>query len=172
MVKIDKTAALLVVLLLAGCGSEATGVITPVLPYNPVDEGWKALANYEYAYNTRDEELLSTTLDSQFLHHLLPEDWYDFNGDGVIDSTWNYDMEMEFEQTLFSKCETIEFILWGDSSYPWAWDPSGETIAYPRDYEMSGFYSPDSGFVETGMYQLICKPDANGLWHLTHLIEL
>ncbi len=173
MLQKTKIAALLTTLLLAGCGSEATGIITPVLPYNPVDEGWKVLANYEYAYNTRDEELLSTTLDTQFLHHLLPEDWDDYNGDGTIDSTWNYEYEMYSAQILFSRCEVIEFLLDGESSSQWYGDPSGESINYLRAYQMKAYSSyPDSVLITTGDYSLICKPDTNDIWHLTHLINL
>lgn len=144
-----------------------------MLPYNPVDEGWKVLDNYEYAYNTKDADLLGATLDTQFLHHLLPEDWADYNGDGVIDSTWNYELEMYFEEALFAAYTNIEFYLTGEEQYTWTEDPSGESIAFPRDFDLKAYDTdPLTGIRETGQFILVCKPDTSNIWHLTHLIDM
>ncbi|MCK5130812.1 MAG: hypothetical protein KAR40_01505 [Candidatus Sabulitectum sp.] len=159
-------------LILAACGSNATGIVTPVLPYNPVNEGWKAIENYKYAYNTRDANLLAATLDSEFLHLLKEEDWGDYNGDGTIDSTWGYDLEMTNAQILFSSCEAIELTLEGLWYYPWPADSTSESIAFPRNYRMKMYYSyPDSGAVETGQFTMVCRPDSTDTWYLTHLID-
>lgn len=160
------------ILILAACGSDATGIVTPVLPHNPVNEGWKAIENYKYAYNTRDANLLAATLDSEFLHHLQEQDWEDYNGDGTVDSTWGYELEMEMAQTLFSTYNTIELSLSGEDQYTWSADPTGESMAYPRDYQLKMYYSyPDSGAVETGKFTMICRPDSTDTWYLTHLID-
>ncbi len=162
-------------LILAACGSNAAGIITPVLPHDPVNEGWKVIDNYEYAYNTRDAALLAVTLDKGFLHHLLEEDWDDYNGDGVIDSTWDYDIELSIAEGYFSGYECCELYLEGEEQYTWPDDPSGESLAYPRSYQLKCHnFDPDqgyTGFIQNGEFILVCKPDSTGIWHLTHLIE-
>jgi hypothetical protein len=164
-----------VFLILTACGNDTTGITPPVLPHDPVNEGWKAIDNYEYAYNTMDTDLLAVTLDNGFLHHLLEENWDDYNGDGVIDSTWGYNLELTFAEGYFSAYDCCEFTLTGEDQYTWPEDPSGESIAYPRSYLMR-FYkinpSGQTGFTETGEFILVCKPDSSGNWHLTHLIDL
>ncbi len=88
-----------VFLILTACGNDTTG-ITP--PHNPMDEGQEAIDNYVHAYNTLDADLLTVTLDSGFLHHLLEENWADYNGDGEIDNTWGYSLELSFAEGYFS----------------------------------------------------------------------
>ena len=166
-------ASILTFLLAAACGSGVTEIIPPVLPYNPVDEGWKVLANYEYAYNNKDVDLLAATLDTEFLHHLLEENWADYDEDGVIDSSWGYELEMEFEGALLDAYDNIEFYLTGEEQYTWPDDPSGESIAFPRDFELKAYNTdPLTGLRETGQFTLVCKPGTNNIWHLTHLIDI
>ncbi len=167
-----KTAiAVLTLVLTAACGSSATGITTPVLPHNPVNEDWKTIDNYEYAYDTRDLSLLSTTLDTEFLHHLQEADWADYNGDGTIDSTWSYDLEISLAQSLFSTYDSIDLTLEGIWYYPWPSDPSGESIAYPGSYTMELQINPDSIITETGQYTIVCRPDSTDTWRITHLID-
>ncbi|MCD4707475.1 MAG: hypothetical protein K8S62_07030 [Candidatus Sabulitectum sp.] len=164
----EKTAITVVFLILtAACSSSATGIATPVL----ADEAWKAVENYEYAYDTRDLSLLCETLDPEFLHHLLEEDWDDYNGDGTIDSNWDYDLEISLAQSLFSTCDSIDLTLTGLWYYPWPSDPSGESIAYPRHYTMELQINPDSIITETGQYTIVCRPDSTDDWRITHLID-
>lgn len=162
-------------LILAACSSDPTGIIPPVLPHNPVNEGWKAIENYEYSYNTQDIYLLAATLDTEFLHHLLQEDWDDYNGDGMVDSTWGYDLELSIAEAYFSEYEYCEFTLDGDEQHSWPEDPSGESIAYPRGFQLKCYnINPDqtiTGFTETGQFILVCTPDSTGIWHITHLID-
>ena len=160
------------ILITAACGTNATGITPPVLPHDPVDEGWKAVENYEHAYNTKDADLLAVTLDSEFLHHLLEGDWGDYNGDGIIDSTWGYDMELSMAEGYFSEYEYCELNLEGDDHYTWPDDPSGESLAYQRSYYFKVYNKdPYQGFIEAGEFLLVCKPDSTGTWRLTHLID-
>jgi len=124
-----------------------------------------------YAYNTLDADLLTVTLDSGFLHHLLEENWADYNGDGVIDSTWGYSLELSFAEGYFSAYDCCEFTLEGEEQYIWPDDQSGESIAYPRSYVLKFYNTGQSGVTETGSFILVCKPDSSGIWHLTHLID-
>ena len=161
-------------LILTACGNDTTGVTPPVPPYDPVDEGWKVIDNYEYAYNTMVADLLAVTLDIGFLHHLLEENWADYNGDGVIDSIWSYTTELTFAEGYFSAYDCCEFTLTGEQQYTWPDDPSGKSIAYSRSY-MLVFYDLDpsgqTGFMKRGDFILVCKPDSTGIWHLTRLID-
>lgn len=163
-------------ILITACSSNATGITTPMLPHDPVNEGWKAIDNYECAYNTQDIDLLAATLDTGFLHLLLETDWDDYNGDGIVDSTWGYDLELSFAEELFSNYEYCELYLAGEEEYTWPDDPSGESIAYPRGFHLKYYnINPDqtiTGFTEVGQFILVCKPDSTGIWHLTHLIDL
>ncbi len=171
MEKAGRILLTLVSLLIAGC-SDSSDIAGPDQSGDPVVEGQKVVENYVTAYNTRDEALLATTLDTQFIHHLLQEDWDDYDGDGVIDTTWGYDFEMNGAQILFSNYEAIELNLEGLWYFPWPADPTGESIAFPRSYQMKLFYSyPDSCTIVTGRYTIVCKPDSTDTWHLTHLID-
>jgi len=158
-------------LLIAAC-SNSSDVAGPDQSGDPVVQGQSVIENYVAAYNSRDEALLATTLDTQFLHHLLEVDWADYDGDGIIDSTWGYDLEMTNAQILFSSYEAIELTLEGLWYYPWPADSTGESIAFPRNYQMKMFYSyPDSVTIATGQFTIVCKPDSTDTWHLTHLID-
>lgn len=158
-------------LILASCDNSSE-IAGPDQSDDPVEQGQSVIENYVAAYNSRDETLLATTLDTHFLHHLLEEDWDDYNEDGIIDSTWSYDYEMTNAQILFPSCEAIELTLAGLWYYPWPADSTGESIAFPRNYQMKMFYSyPDSSTIITGQYTMVCKPDSTNIWHLTHLID-
>jgi len=163
-------------ILITACGSNATGVTTPALPHDPVDEGWKTIENYEYAYNTKDTDLLAATLDTGFLHHLLETDWDDYNGDGVIDGTWGYNIELSIADGYFSAYEICELYLEGEGQYTWPDDPSGNSVAYPRSYQLKCHnFDPDqgyTGFRKMGEFILVCTPDSTDTWHLTHLTHL
>jgi len=122
------------VAVIAGCGSDATGIYPPVLPHSPVNAAWKAVENLEYAYITMDLDLVEATLDPDFFHHLDEEDWGDYNGDGIIDTYWRMDMEMWWFEDLFDTANEIDMTFSGEDEYPWEEDSTGQSLALPRTF--------------------------------------
>lgn len=120
--------ACLLVILLCSCGSDATGISPPVLPHDPVDAAWKAVENFEYAYDTQDIALVLAILDTDFMHHLDEEDWADYDGDGIIDTFFDLELEQLFTEYLFDAAEEIEMTFTGDDEWVWSGDTTGQSL--------------------------------------------
>lgn len=160
-------------LLLASC-DPGTGIITPVLPHNPVDEGWKAVENYEYSFNTKDLTLLEETLDPSFLYELPESEWDDYNGDGIIDTFLTKELYLQTISALFSSYEVVELNLNGDSEFTWAGDSTGSTLILFRDYDKTAYNwvgGQQEGFTELGSIVFLTKPDTTGSWKITSITE-
>lgn len=158
---------------MASCDSR-TEIATPVLPHNPVDEGWKAVANLEYAFNTKDLDLLDGTLDSDFEYALPEEDWDDFDGDGIIDQSFNEEYFLQTVSIVFNGYEVIELTLSGNGEITWPEDPTGETMLYQRSYDMKAFNwveGTQEGWRRQGETSFLCKADSTGIWHVTGVID-
>ena len=155
--------------LMASCDS-GTEIITPVLPHSPVDEGWKAVENLEYAFNMKDLDLLDETLDQDFGLALQEEDWDDYDGDGIIDSSLNEEYFLQTVSCMFNGYEVIELILSGSGEIIWPGDPTGETLQYQRSYSMKAYNwvgGQQEGWSRLGETSFLCKADETGIWHVT-----
>ncbi len=145
----------------------STGIVPPVLPHNPVDQGWKAVENLEYAFNQRDSELLDETLDPDFLFLLPEEEWDDYNGDGVIDTTLTRELFMSSAVNLFQEYGSVVLEYSGSSETPWAGDSTGTTMMYVRNYFMEVSQGTQEGWTSTGQTIIRCKPDSSDTWRVT-----
>lgn len=164
-------AAVAAIILAAGCGTPS-GIVTPVLPHDPVDEGWKAVQNFEYSFNTKDLILLEETLDPEFVLYLNEEDWFDYNGDGILDTVLTEEQYLQSISTLFETYEVIELDLNGEFESPWYGDPSGQTLQLVRSYQKKAYNwvgGQQEGFTVQGDYIFLSKPDSTGTWRITGL---
>ncbi len=164
------TAALFLILIFTACGDN-TGITLPVLPHDPVDEGWKVVENYAYGMETKDIALLEETLDPDLVYQLQEDDWDDYNGDGIIDTTFTRELHLEFLSQTFNMYEYIELSLSGNTENPWPDDPAGETMQYLRTFDMKAYYYDEDnvqqGWREQGEASFLCKPDSAGIWRIT-----
>lgn len=163
------------ILAVAAACSSPGGIITPVLPHDPVDEGWKAVENYEYAFNTKDLALLEETLDPTFEFLLDEEDWADYDGDGITDTCFTEDFYLQNISLLFNQYEHIELTLNGTGEIPWPGDPSGETLQFDRSYSMKAYNwvgGQQEGWQRQGDVVFLAAPDSAGVWRITRVEDL
>lgn len=157
------------VFLMTSCDS-STGVITP----DPVDEGWKAVENYEHSFNTKDLALLEETLDPTFEFWLPEEEWDDYNGDGIVDTVLTKEMYLQFVSSLFDTYELVELYLEGDNEDVWYGDTTGETLQLARSFQKKAYNwvgGEQEGFAEQGTILFLSKPDISGSWRITSVTE-
>lgn len=157
------------VFLMTSCDS-STGVITS----DPVDQGWKAVDNYEYSFNTKDLALLEETLDPTFEFWLSEEEWDDYNGDGIVDTVLTKEMYLQFVSSLFNTYEMIELNLDGDNEDVWYGDTTGETLQLVRSFQKKAYNwvgGEPEGFTEQGIILFLSKPDTSGSWRITSVTE-
>lgn len=164
MVKYAITAVFFIMFL--SCDS-STGIVPPVLPHSPVNQGWKAVENLEFAFNQRNSELLDETLDPSFLFFLPEEEWGDYNGDGIIDTTLTREMFISAAVSLFQRYGSVELEYTGSSETPWAGDSTGATMMYPRVYFMEVSQGTQEGWTRNGVTTIRCRPDSSGTWQVT-----
>lgn len=151
--------------------SDLTSSITP--DDEAKDSGLEILQKYQEAYTNQDLVLLTSIHDSSFLHHLLEQDWADYDGDGEIDTAFNRELELVFTETLFSNWDAFKLELSGEESYIWPEDPSGESIAFPRSSTLTMWnFFPAMEEIEYKDYIFVCTPDSTDTWYLTHLFEV
>lgn len=158
----------------AACSSPE-GIITPVLPHDPVDEAWKAIDNYEYSFNTKDLALLEETLDQSLVFLLDEEDWDDYNGDGIIETCFQEEYYLQTVSLVFNQYEIIELVLNGSSESPWPGDPSGETLLFDRSYSMKAHNwvgGQQEGWLRVGDVVFLAAPDSAGVWRITQIEDL
>lgn len=92
--------AVAVAILAAGCGNNTTG---PAEQGTPLD----VLTSLEEAYCSRDTGAFSDVLQDGY-HHVIPEcDWDDYNGDGVVDTGWNAELQVEWIDAFFADCSEV-----------------------------------------------------------------
>jgi len=162
----------LLLVLLCSCGNNATGISPPVLPHDPVNAAWKAVENFQYSYNTQDIDLLGITLDPDFMHHLEEEYWDDYDGDGIIDTYLDLDLELLFTEAFFDTAEMIELTLNGDDEQTWPDDSLAWALELPRVYGMKVYYDaggPYQGSQVSGTISFICRPDSDEEWRIWQL---
>lgn len=162
-----------VLILFCSC-DPGTGIVTPVLPYNPVDEGWKAVENFRYAMESQDIDLLEETLGEEFGLALMEEDWDDYDGDGIVDTTLNETVFIQTISILFDSYEVIELNLEGSGETVWPGDPSGETMQYQRSYDIKAWSwvgGQQEGWRRQGDTSFLCRADGTGIWHVTGIVD-
>ncbi len=137
------------------------------------EQALEVLEKYQTAYANQDMLLLDSIHATDFLHHLLETDWDDYDGDGVIDTAFNKELELQFTEDLFSNWDAFNLELSGDESYIWPDDPSGKSIAFPRATTLTMWnFFPALEEIEYKDLIFVCKPDSNDIWQLTNLIEV
>ena len=164
----------LALLFVAACGT-TTDLVMPVLPHDPVNEGWKAIENYQHSFNTQNTTLLDESLASEFEFLLSEEDWDDYNGDGIVDTTLTEQMYLTTISALFDSTEVIELTLTGTVENPWTGDPTGQTMQYLRSYNMKAYNwvgGQQEGWTRQGEASFLCKADSSGVWRITYLEDL
>jgi hypothetical protein len=142
---------------LAGCGTNSQEITI---------EPWETLLHdLETAWETENISLMEDCFREDFEHHLLEANWDDYNGDGIIDSLWGLEYELELAQTTFDLADSIHFQLTGGNSYEWTGDSTGQTMAMPRIMDREVF-SQGGSAVETIESLFLCRPDDQGDWYI------
>ena len=162
-------------LVLTGCLFSPESDDNPPDPiyYEPADSAWKVVKNLETAYINRDHDAYMDCFREDFEFHLLETDWDDYDGDGIVDTYWGYDIEDLFSQNMFNAVEQIELVLTGTSEYPWMGDPTEQSYALPRNFDLKVYTSvggpsqPPQGYRASGEAIFICRPDTTtGEWYI------
>ncbi len=94
-----KRLAVAMAVLAAGCGS-TTG---PEGLGTPLD----VLTLLEDAYSYRDPGLFTWVLQDGYFHSIPECDWEDYDGDGVVDTGWNAELQTERILFFFMGCSEI-----------------------------------------------------------------
>lgn len=141
----------------AGCGSG---------PQETAIEPWEVLlVDLCKAWETEDLSLMESLFREDFQHHLLEVDWDDYNGDGIIDSLWGLDCELEFAGVIFASADSISFLISGGSACPWSGDSTGATMALNRLIDLK-IYSAQGNTQESMETLFLCRPDDQGVWYI------
>lgn len=94
-----KRLAVAVAILATGCGS-TTG---PEGQGTPLD----VLTSLEEAYCSRDTGAFAGVLQAGFFHTIPQNDWADYDGDGVLDTGWNAELQVDWIDAFFKGCSEI-----------------------------------------------------------------
>ena len=149
-------------MLMSGCGSGGQEITI---------EPWEILlANLENAWNNRDMTLLRSCFRDDFQHHLLSEDWADYDDDGIPDTYWGEEIELDFAETAFNDADSIFFSLSGGVAYTWPDDTTGVSIAVTRDMTRE-IYFPNDTLLESGQVMFVCIPDSEDDWYIQHWFD-
>ncbi len=89
-----------VTILAAGCGSNTTG---PGEQGTPLD----VLTTLEEAYSYQDPGLVACVLQDGYFHAIPESFWDDYDGDGVVDSGWNAELQTDWISFFFEECSEI-----------------------------------------------------------------
>lgn len=149
-------------LIISGCSNNQEIVIEP----------WEILlTNLESAWITMDINALEDCFRDDFMHHLQEEDWADYNGDGVIDEYWGFEIELDFAELAFAEADSIDFSLSGGESSTWSGDSTGQSMEMPRVLTRE-IYSPSDTTLEVRPVIFICRPDTQGDWYIWQWFDL
>ncbi|PIE53135.1 hypothetical protein CSA37_03270 [Candidatus Fermentibacteria bacterium] len=162
MKRIMATTAL-AALIFTGCG---TGPDNTEAPYNPVDESWKAVENFIFAWNTRDQDLLSETLSDDFEMPLSEEDWADYNGDGIIDKSLPENIYLNVASVIFSSYSHVELLV--DYS-------AGQSNEFTGDWNMKVYNiegGEQTGWSASGETVIVCAENGSGQWNVISVTEI
>ena len=157
--------------------------INPLLTdqyYSPADTPEKLMHNFQLAYQTQNYDAYEDCIHDDFQFVLLPEDWFDYNLDGFVDSTWDKEIELMFTENMFQSefAEIVELELQGTGNYQWAGDATGVTRMLVRCFDLKVYHmdgEEPEGFRAVGDAIFLCKPDENGeyrIWQWTDLSEV
>ncbi len=133
--------------------------------YSPVDSAYKVLANLKYAYVSRDIGHYLACFRDDFEFHLLEVDYYDYNGDGILDTYWGLDQEENFHIHMFNNVSSIELSLDGTSQSPWTGDSTGKAQQLDRTFNLKVYAEPQ-GYMASGSALFICRQDSTGEWYI------
>ena len=149
-------------LLTTGCGSSSQEITI---------EPWELLlVNLESAWNNQDMALLESCFRNDFEHHLLSEDWFDYDGDGTFDIYWGLDIELDFAESAFNDADSIFFSLSGGTAYTWPDDSTGVSIAITRDMTRN-IYFPNYTLLESEQVMFVCRPDSEDDWYIQYWFD-
>lgn len=99
-----KRLAVAMAVLAAGCGNNTTG---PGEQGTPLD----VLTSLEGAYCSRDTGAFADVLQDGCFHTIPEVDWDDFNGDGVVDTGWNAELQVDWIDVFFTGCTEISLSI-------------------------------------------------------------
>lgn len=87
-----------------GCGNNTTG---PTGQGTPLD----VLTSLEDAYKYRDTGFFTCLLQDGYFHAIPGIEWDDYNGDGIVDSGWNAELQTEWIQFFLEGCSGISLSI-------------------------------------------------------------
>ncbi len=158
---------------ITACLQEPTSIQQDI---SPPDSAWKIIENLQFAYVTKNPDLFTNCLHEEFQFLLLPQDWDDYNGDGIIDSLWGRDIEIQFTENMFNnpQAEIIELYFEGNSETVWYGDSTGVTLQLPRSFDLNIYYwtgEEQSGYRAAGEAVFLCKPDGTGEYKIWRWLD-
>ncbi|MBD3276783.1 MAG: hypothetical protein GF388_00635 [Candidatus Aegiribacteria sp.] len=142
------------------CGSDpATVTVEPWLV---------VLSQWESAWNSMDLFELDGLMRSDFVHHLRESDWADYNGDGVIDSTWDEEYELVVAGNIFNSADSIYYSLndfSGGVDSIWGGDSTGTSMVSHRKLVLEIYTSGDTTS-QTSDVSIVTRQDSQGYWYI------
>lgn len=146
-----------VTILAAGCGNNTTG---PGEQGTPLD----VLTSLEGAYCSRDTGAFSGVLQDGY-HHAIPEcDWDDYNGDGVLDTGWNAELQVEWIDAFFQGCSEICLSIDEENALIHYFSPGEALLSFDFQLDFTGA-GPDY-ISSSGSWNLLVSCEPGGDWKL------
>jgi hypothetical protein len=151
-------------LALIACGSPTE----PALPDGPYQTVGSVLDSLEASYNSMDLESYLDCFRDDFQFHLKQEDYYDYDGDGIIDSLWGLDLETSFHEALFTIATGVELTLEGTEESVWSGDSTGATLLLTRAFDLIVYVDSahSTGYHASGSALFLCRQDAQNSWYV------
>lgn len=158
-----KPIAMLPLVLLAGCGNNTSG---PQEQGSPLD----VLTGLENAYCSRDAGAFEDILQKGYFHTIPESEWDDFDGDGIIDTGWDAELQMTWIDDFFSACQEITLSI----------DTGGAVIDYVTpemavvsfDFQMQYTGTAPDYLNREGSWYLTVSAGDDDVWKLLEVSDM
>ena len=151
-----KKLAVAMALFAAGCGN-TTG---PGEQGTPLD----ALTALEEAYCARDTEAFAVVLQEGFFHTIPEQDWDDYNGDGIVETGWNAEVQVHWTGVFFQGCSMIDLSIDTENASVQYLSADEALVTFDFRLEFTGT-GPDY-IKNEGTWELLVSSESGGDWKL------
>jgi hypothetical protein len=157
----------MLILVIAACGQEPFDWhVDPWHYYPDPDSAWKAIANLEYSYTSRDidryQECFSDEFVFGFLKQIYPESLW---------GSWGLETELQTAWNLFDEVYSVDLTFWGgydslSTQYP-------GVMECRRQFDLKVYTDPSGseGYRAIGFCTFSLLQDSTGAWRISDWLD-